>query len=132
MSGKGVKRKQQPKSPMRKRRSLDGPMDRMLKKITNGSEGGLLHYNHGNRANLCGQVDIESICQIIREWVSTEEGAVNYSTCPRTFRNLLCLNLFYDLDLMDEDIAYINKFFLDLVDEQDFERLQIALDVYFE
>jgi hypothetical protein len=71
MTGRGTKRKQ-PKSPVRKRRSVDGPMDRLLKKINDVPE--VAPYVHTNRANLCGQVDLDVICDIIREWVSTEEG----------------------------------------------------------
>lgn len=74
MAGRGQKRKKVQVSPTRKKRSQDGPMDRMLRRIQTTSEGSLLNYTHSNRANLCGQVDLDRICNLIREWVSTEEG----------------------------------------------------------
>ena len=77
MAGKGQKRKKLQPSPTRKRRSQDGPMDQWMRRIQTVSEGSLLNCSHSSRANLCGQESLDTICDLIREWVMTEEGNEN-------------------------------------------------------
>ena len=59
-------------------------------------------------ANICGKTDVIEVMKLIEEWVTTEE------------------------DLIDEDIAYITKYFCDLIDERKYNNLFKTFTKLFE
>ena len=59
-------------------------------------------------ANICGKTRLEDVIPLFEEWVNTEK------------------------QLFDEDIAYVTKYFLDLIDEQKYNHLIDILTKIFE
>jgi hypothetical protein len=82
-----------------------GPLDKIFKELKDMKRGGLLSSNIN--ANICGKTKSKDVIDLIDEWISTEE------------------------DLIDEDIAYVTKYFCDLIDERKYDQLlEIGIAFY--
>lgn len=101
---------------VKKNATVYGPMDRFVKRngIINISDDSkeqscsstcstLIQSN----ANLCGETDLDSVISLVREWVQTEP------------------------DLMDEDVAYLMRYLLNLVEDKSIDTLTAVIKAYY-
>jgi hypothetical protein len=99
------KLKSSPKKSIIVKPVKSGPLDKIFKELRNMKRGGLLSSNIN--ANICGKTKPKDVIDLIDEWISTEE------------------------DLIDEDIAYVTKYFCDLIDERKYDQLlEIGIAFY--
>jgi hypothetical protein len=99
------KLKSSPKKSIIVKHVKSGPLDKIFKELKDMKRGGLLSSNIN--ANICGKTKSKDVIDLIDEWISTEE------------------------DLIDEDIAYVTKYFCDLIDERKYdELLEIGIAFY--